>query len=87
MQDFDCFPGIFRKHETERIIERRQNTLLEEHKSKMMRELAAPFDFGQNFQEIAIRKKSRKVSISLDDDLEVSISKIQDINLNPQKDI
>jgi hypothetical protein len=53
----------------------------------MMQELAAPFDFGQNFQEIAIRKKSRKVSISLDDPLESLISRFQDINLTQQKDI
>ena len=87
MQNFDCFPVSFRKHETEKIIARRQDALLEEHKAKMMQELAAPFDFGQNFQEITIRKKSRKVSISLDDHLELSISRFQDINLNQQKDI
>ena len=87
MQNFDSFPASFRKHETQKIIARRQDALLEEHKAKMMQELAAPFDFGQNFQEIAIRKKSRKVSISLDDHLELSISRFQDINLTPQKDV
>jgi hypothetical protein len=86
MQNLDCFPVSFRKHETEKIIARRKDDLLEEQKAKMMQELAAPFDFGQNFQEIAIRKKSRKVSISLDDPLESLISGFQDINLTQQKD-
>ncbi len=87
MMNFDCFPASFRRHETEKIVARRQDALLEEHKAKMMQELAAPYDFGQNYQGIAIRKKSRKVSISLDDQLELSISRFEDTNLTQQKDM
>lgn len=85
--NFDCFPASFRRHETERIVVRRQDALLEEHKAKMMQELAAPFDFGQNLPEIVTRKKSRKVSISLEDHVELPIAKLKDINTSPQKDI
>jgi hypothetical protein len=53
----------------------------------MMQELAAPFDFGQNLPEIVTRKKSRKVSISLEDHVELPIAKLKDINTSPQKDI
>jgi hypothetical protein len=48
MMGFECFPANFRRHETEKITARRQDAFLEEHKSKMMQELAAPFDFGPN---------------------------------------
>jgi len=44
----DSFPASFRRHQTEQVVARRQEAKFEEHKAKMMLEIAAPFDYSQN---------------------------------------